>query len=110
MTASRMAFAVALVFGCASAGAQNVRITPLGSHSGELCANDRATLFEDPTGVRILYDAGQTLTGGDDARLGTIHVVLSSTRTSTTWAIKSSRRSAPAIARTRNAFPPARTR
>ena len=76
MTTSRMAFAVALLFACASAGAQNVRITPLGSHSGELCANDRATLFEDPTGVRILYDAGQTLTGSDDARLGTIHVVL----------------------------------
>src|SRR4029079_9398966 len=38
-----------------SALAQNVKITPLGSHDGELCANDRATLFEDPTGVRLLY-------------------------------------------------------
>lgn len=56
--------------------AQNVKITPLGSHEGELCANDRATLFEDPTGVRILYDVGHTLTGADDARLGNIHVVL----------------------------------
>jgi L-ascorbate metabolism protein UlaG (beta-lactamase superfamily) len=56
--------------------AQNVKITPLGSHDGELCASDRATLFEDPTGVRILYDAGQTLTGADDARLGTVHLVL----------------------------------
>ena len=56
--------------------AQNVRITPVGSHPGELCANDRATIFEDPTGVRLLYDAGQTVTGGDDPRLGTIHVVL----------------------------------
>ena len=56
--------------------AQNVKITPLGSHPGELCANDRATLFEDPTGVRILYDVGHTLTGADDARLGDIHVVL----------------------------------
>src|SRR5205823_8156826 len=42
--------------------AQNVKITPLGSHEGELCANDRATLFEDPTGVRILYDVGHTVT------------------------------------------------
>ena len=33
-----------------------VKVTPLGSHSGELCAQDRALLFEDPTGVRILYD------------------------------------------------------
>jgi len=61
---------------CAPALAQNVKITPLGSHAGELCARDRATLFEDPTGVRILYDAGQSVTGGDDARLGAVHVVL----------------------------------
>ena len=43
---------------------------------GELCDRDRATIFEDPTGVRILYDAGQTLTGASDARLGDVHVVL----------------------------------
>jgi L-ascorbate metabolism protein UlaG (beta-lactamase superfamily) len=60
----------------APALAQNVKITPLGSHQGELCANDRATLFEDPAGVRILYDAGHTLTGADDPRLGNIHLVL----------------------------------
>jgi L-ascorbate metabolism protein UlaG (beta-lactamase superfamily) len=59
-----------------SVDAQNVKITPLGSHAGELCARDRATVFEDPTGVRILYDAGQSVTGGDDARLGTIHAIL----------------------------------
>ena len=47
------------LLGCAaSAVAQNVKITPLGSHAGELCSRDRATIFEDPTGVRILYDAG----------------------------------------------------
>ncbi len=56
--------------------AQNVKITPLGSHAGELCDRDRATIFEDPTGVRILYDAGQSITGGDDPRLGEIHMVL----------------------------------
>ena len=56
--------------------AQNVKITPLGSHAGELCDRDRATIFEDPTGVRILYDAGHTVTGADDPRLGAIHVVL----------------------------------
>src|SRR5688572_31033192 len=56
--------------------AQNVKITPLGSHEGELCDRDRATIFEDPTGVRILYDAGHSVTGGDDPRLGEIHMVL----------------------------------
>jgi glyoxylase-like metal-dependent hydrolase (beta-lactamase superfamily II) len=66
----------ALVLAAGPAIAQNVKITPVGSHPGELCANDRATIFEDPTGVRLLYDAGQTVTGGDDPRLGTIHVVL----------------------------------
>jgi len=59
-----------------TAAAQNVKVTPLGSHAGELCARDRATLFEDPTGVRILYDVGQTVTGADDPRLGTVHAVL----------------------------------
>lgn len=68
--------ALTLLLALAPASAQNVKITPVGSHPGELCANDRATIFEDPTGVRILYDAGQTVTGADDARLGVIHVVL----------------------------------
>ena len=56
--------------------AQNVKITPIGTHPGELCANDRAIIFEDPTGVRFLYDAGQSVTGGNDSRLGIIHLVL----------------------------------
>jgi len=67
---------LALVLAAGPAAAQNVKVTPVGSHPGELCANDRATIFEDPTGVRLLYDAGQTVTGADDPRLGTIHVVL----------------------------------
>jgi L-ascorbate metabolism protein UlaG (beta-lactamase superfamily) len=61
---------------CSPASAQNVKVTPLGSHAGELCTNDRATIFEDPTGVRILYDVGQSVTGADDPRLGEVHVVL----------------------------------
>ena len=76
MKIARAAAALTFLLAVVSAGAQNVRITPLGSHPGELCANDRATLFEDPSGVRILYDAGQTVTGADDARLGTVHAVL----------------------------------
>ena len=31
--------------------AQNVKITPLGSHDGELCPFDRALIFEDPDGT-----------------------------------------------------------
>ena len=67
---------IALAFACSPASAQNVKVTPLGSHSGELCDRDRATIFEDPTGVRILYDAGHSVTGADDPRLGDVHVVL----------------------------------
>ena len=67
---------VASVLAALPAAAQNVKITPLGSHTGELCDRDRATIFEDPSGVRLLYDVGHTLTGTDDARLGTIHAVL----------------------------------
>ena len=52
----------------ACAAAQNVKITPIGTHPGELCSRDRAMIFEDPTGVRILYDAGQSVTGGNDPR------------------------------------------
>lgn len=73
---SSIFLAVALFLASLPALAQTVRITPVGSHPGELCANDRATIFEDPSGVRILYDAGHTVTGADDARLGDIHVVL----------------------------------
>ena len=68
--------ALALALAVAPAMAQNVKITPLGSHEGELCANDRATIFEDPSGVRILYDVGHTVTGPNDPRLGSIHLVL----------------------------------
>lgn len=55
---------------------QTVKITPLGSHAGEFCQNDRALLFEDPTGVRVLYDPGQTVAGAADPRLGDVHVIL----------------------------------
>jgi len=67
---------LALAVAAAPALAQNVKITPLGSHTGELCASDRALILEDPSGVRILYDVGHTVTGTDDPRLGNIHLVL----------------------------------
>src|SRR5262249_30649309 len=53
-----------------------VKITPLGSRTGEHCVRDRALLFEDPTGVRILYDPGVTVTGGTDPRLGDVHAII----------------------------------
>jgi L-ascorbate metabolism protein UlaG (beta-lactamase superfamily) len=73
----RIAYAaLAFLLAAFPALAQNVKITPIGSHPGEMCANDRAMIFEDPTGVRVLYDTGPTVTGGNDPRLGTVHVVL----------------------------------
>jgi L-ascorbate metabolism protein UlaG (beta-lactamase superfamily) len=56
--------------------AQTVKITPVGARTGEFCAPDRALIFEDPTGVRILYDPATTVAGGSDARLGKIDVLL----------------------------------
>jgi L-ascorbate metabolism protein UlaG (beta-lactamase superfamily) len=71
------ALGVALAsMGILSAGAANVSITPLGSHDGEFCFRDRALVLEDPDGTRILYDAGRTVRGPDDPRLGRIDVVL----------------------------------
>lgn len=67
---------LALAAGASSAWARNVKITPIGSHDGELRGLDRAMIFEGPTGVRVLYDAGNSVTGGDDARLGDMHAVL----------------------------------
>jgi len=71
----------ALCAGCANmtsspSGPGVVKITPLGSHDGEFCARDRALVFEDPDGTRILYDAGFTVRGANDPRLGKIDAVL----------------------------------
>ncbi len=56
--------------------AAEVKVTPLGSHDGELCPQDRALIFEDPNGTRILYDAGRTVAGASDPRLGKIDIIL----------------------------------
>lgn len=77
----RTVLLAALVAGAAgfalqAPAAETVRITPLGSHDGEFCVLDRALIFEDPDGTRILYDAGRTVRGGDDPRLGRIDAVL----------------------------------
>src|SRR3954468_380578 len=56
--------------------AQNVKVTPLGGIDGEFCPQDRALVFEDPNGTRVLYDPGRTVAGADDPRLGKIDVIL----------------------------------
>jgi len=73
--------AAVLCAGCAGmttgpSGPGIVKITPLGSHDGEFCVLDRALVLEDPDGTRILYDAGNTVRGTDDPRLGKIDAVL----------------------------------
>jgi L-ascorbate metabolism protein UlaG (beta-lactamase superfamily) len=62
--------------GAANSHENTVRITPIGQRTGEFCARDRALLFEDPTGVRILYDPGVTVAGGYDHRLGEVDAIL----------------------------------
>jgi ribonuclease BN (tRNA processing enzyme) len=71
-----MLLVLALVAPVTVAQAQNVKITPLGQRTGDFCALDRALLFEDPTGVRILYDPGNTITGATDPRLSDVHAIL----------------------------------
>ena len=75
MTLGALAVSVAAT-AAASALAANVKITPIGLMDGEFCKFDRALVFEDPNGTRILYDAGRTVAGPDDPRLGKIDVLL----------------------------------
>ena len=56
--------------------AQAVKVTPLGGFDGEFCAQDRALVFEDPNGTRVLYDPGRSVAGPTDPRLGAIDVIL----------------------------------
>ena len=69
-------FLILILSSVSVAQAQNVKITPVGARTGDFCGTDRAMVFEDPTGVRILYDPGRTMTGGNDPRLRDIHVIL----------------------------------
>lgn len=74
----RLKFSAAALFlaTALSAQAQNVKVTPLGGIEGELCPQDRALVFEDPNGTRILYDPGRTVAGASDPRLGKIDIIL----------------------------------
>ena len=69
------AVCVALAF---PAFAETVKVTPLGGIDGEFCPLDRALVFEDPNGTRVLYDPGRTIAGANDPRLGKIDIILAS--------------------------------
>ena len=69
-------FGLLCLFTVSSVQAMGVKVTPLGSHDGEFCRFDRAMIFEDPNGTRILYDAGRTVAGASDPRLGKIDIIL----------------------------------
>jgi L-ascorbate metabolism protein UlaG (beta-lactamase superfamily) len=74
-----IAGAIAVMIAALMAGpawAQNVKVTPLGGETGEFCLLDRALIFEDPNGTRLLYDPGVSVAGPDDPRLGKIDAVL----------------------------------
>ncbi len=79
MTKSLMMCMAALAYAAvlsSPAAAANVKVTPLGGQDGEFCPQDRALIFEDPNGTRLLYDPGRTVAGAQDPRLGKIDVVL----------------------------------
>jgi len=76
LTVVLAALSVGLAGVAAAAGAASVKITPLGTHDGELCDADRALILEDPDGARLLYDAGRSVRGADDPRLGKLDAVL----------------------------------
>jgi L-ascorbate metabolism protein UlaG (beta-lactamase superfamily) len=76
-----LAALAAALAGCAAppaapASSELVKVTPLGGFDGEFCAQDRALVFEDPNGTRILYDPGRTVVGANDPRLGKIDILL----------------------------------
>ena len=70
------ALAAVLVLAATCAAAQGVKVTSLGGVEGEFCPQDRALVFEDPNGTRLLYDPGRTVAGAADPRLGRIDAVL----------------------------------
>lgn len=76
MISKTYSFIACLIFTISSVSADTVKVTPLGSHDGEFCSRDRAMIFEDPDGTRILYDAGLTVAGATDPRLGKIDALL----------------------------------
>lgn len=76
MTIKVMVAVAVMLAGMTGAGAATVKVTPLGGQEGEFCPQDRAMIFEDPNGTRILYDAGRTVAGANDPRLGNIDIIL----------------------------------
>ncbi|MBI2208986.1 MAG: MBL fold metallo-hydrolase [Deltaproteobacteria bacterium] len=80
-----LVFIFVVSLGSSLAWAQTVKVTPLGAEANRFCVGDRALLFEDPTGVRVLIAPGRTVgadqgtfvRGSADPRLGgSLHVLL----------------------------------
>jgi L-ascorbate metabolism protein UlaG (beta-lactamase superfamily) len=76
LSASTLAVSFIAALIAQAALAANVKVTPLGGQDGEFCPQDRALIFEDPNGTRILYDPGRTVAGPSDPRLGKIDIIL----------------------------------
>ena len=76
ITLAVLSFLVLFISELSLANTGVVKVTPLGSHEGEFCRFDRALILEDPNGTRILYDAGRTVAGEKDRRLGKLDIVL----------------------------------
>jgi L-ascorbate metabolism protein UlaG (beta-lactamase superfamily) len=76
LAVSAIAFTGITAVTASPANAAGVKVTPLGSHEGEFCARDRAMIFEDPDGTRIMVDPGMSVTGDDDPRIGKLDGVL----------------------------------
>src|SRR5689334_10805291 len=76
MRALKTVMCILICLPLAQTFADPVKVTALGAQTGEFCSADRAMLFEDPTGVKILYDPATTVAGSGDPRLGNLDVVL----------------------------------
>lgn len=76
MRFSTLIAAIGIAGAALAASAQTVKVTPLGGIDGEFCPQDRALIFEDPNGTRVLYDPGRTVAGATDPRLGKIDIIL----------------------------------
>lgn len=51
---------------CIASGAENVEITPLGSHDGEFCRFDRALIFEASSAPVHVPLSGKTMAFDED--------------------------------------------
>jgi len=92
--------AAAAAFLVLPAFAQTVKVTPLGGIDGEFCIFDRALVFEDPNGTRILYDPGFTVAGASAASRNAYSPRLHTTRP---WVLRTETSGSPGLRTRRSA-------